>query len=1288
MKGPAQITRTRRAEPGPWRLRPLALGLAVLVAFTTSAQATDLIISEYVEGSGNNKYLELYNGTGAAVNLGDYRLRLYANGSATPTNDVLLSGTLASGGTVVYRNSGATNLPGSLVNGAVSFNGDDAIALYKVSTASLVDIFGRIGNDPGTQWTAGTLSTVDRTLVRNTNICAGVTVNPTGTGPGAFTTLGSEWTGHPQDDVSNLGSHIMICGPTVTFATASSSALENVGTAQTIVLNISPAPTTAGTVTITIGGASTATHGTDYTTAPAAAGGTTITLNVPVGATTRTFNVNLIDDLFNEGDETIQFSLTGTTGGLSIGGSASHTFTILDDDNTTTIEFSTLSVTVLESAAGQAFSISIVGTPPHPTGNITVTITNGPGAGYGAGPAGDYTTAPNGSSGTFTIPLAPFATNVSFTVDPQVDGIAEPTETITFEITGVPAGCVIGPNASATLHIGDMDSPPAVFAPGDLAIVGVNANNPCTGEAGDDEVSFFCFKEITYGTEIIITDNGYERCTPGLWGNTEGTVVMRRTGPAIPAGQVVTFRIKGTYGAGNVTAVAPDAGWTCTSIGVLNTSVNLNAGGDQLFFMQGGVWNSGTNGGHNATYTGTLLYAFSTNPVVPWTATCGSPAGNQRSNLPPGVECFSMSPTLASDFNKYVGPITSASQRDWIIRIENQANWDSYGTCAAYVSSGYNWLTAPIMPIIPGAMTHGLWRGSTSTDWFECKNWDDARVPDPATNVVINQTASRNCLVGVNPGLNPGGTAVCASLLLTTSTTTSRLLSVQDNSTLSVGGLFRIQHTGGATNLVATLLGNATLNAGSVELEGGAPGAMLARLHATGNDCVVNVSGDLTIGPGGFLNLQGTPVTTRTLNLGGDFIHTEGDGQFMENQSTLNLVGGGDQFIVNSTPNEMFGHLRVNKTGGDAYLTAPIQVRNSLDLLQGRLFTTSTELLTLLSNVPVLNVSDASFVHGPVKRFGNTDFTFPVGKGSNYRPASLSGITGTNAVAFTTEYFAEDPYVDVGPLALPTTLHHISHCEYWTIDRSAATPNARVTLSWDTPESCVVTPGALTELRVARWTGTNWDDRGNGGTTGNATAGTVSSAAVETVFSPWTLASVTENNPLPIELLSFTAEPGAGQVDLAWSTASERNNAYFTVERGTDALHFDPLLQVPGAGNSHSLLHYTDVDLAPLEGLSYYRLRQTDLDGTSEVSDAVPVFFRGSGMQSLTVLYGEDAIHLRHGFAAGSTVEVLDLTGRLLLRTTITGTGLFRLPTEELARGIYLIRLRDGIHAESTRVSY
>ncbi|MBK8533367.1 MAG: lamin tail domain-containing protein [Flavobacteriales bacterium] len=66
------------------------------------AQPTDLIISEYIEGSSNNKFIELYNGTAGAINLANYQLRLHANGSVGVTQSVVLSGSLASGATIVY----------------------------------------------------------------------------------------------------------------------------------------------------------------------------------------------------------------------------------------------------------------------------------------------------------------------------------------------------------------------------------------------------------------------------------------------------------------------------------------------------------------------------------------------------------------------------------------------------------------------------------------------------------------------------------------------------------------------------------------------------------------------------------------------------------------------------------------------------------------------------------------------------------------------------------------------------------------------------------------------------------------------------------------------------------------------------------------------------------------------------------------------------------------------------------------------------------------------------------
>jgi hypothetical protein len=171
--------------------------------------ANGLFFSEYVEGSSNNKYIEIYNGTGASVNLSDYRLRWYANGASTATNDVLLSGTLANGSTIVYKNSSAIIYTGATTtNASVTFNGNDAVALFRVSTNSFVDIFGRIGNDPGTSWTgAGGYTTLDKTLRRKSSVTGGITVNPSGTGPTAFTTLTSEWDQFLIDDVSGLGSH-------------------------------------------------------------------------------------------------------------------------------------------------------------------------------------------------------------------------------------------------------------------------------------------------------------------------------------------------------------------------------------------------------------------------------------------------------------------------------------------------------------------------------------------------------------------------------------------------------------------------------------------------------------------------------------------------------------------------------------------------------------------------------------------------------------------------------------------------------------------------------------------------------------------------------------------------------------------------------------------------------------------------------------------------------------------------------------------------------------------------
>ncbi len=1279
-------------------MRTLTLLLAGAMAAVASAQATDLIISEYVEGSSFNKYIEIYNGTGAGINLADYQLKLYANGTTIGANGTpALTGTLAAGAAIVYKHASAVLPVGATANTAVNFNGNDAIALWKISTSSFVDIFGNIGCDPGASWNSGVHSTADQTLVRNANICNGVTTNPPNCAAG-FPTLASQWTTYAMNESSYLGSHIMTCGPTVNFSVASSTALESAGTVA-VNMTISPITTASTTFTIDIGGSSTAAYGggNDYITFPASLSPfTTITVTVGAGVGAASFDVIINDDLATEGDETIDFTLTNATGGTTLGSNLTHQFTITDNDNTPTIEFSTLSITALETAGPQTFDLSITGANPHPGGNVTFTVTtSGASVTYGLAPL-DYTNSAGGGGGPFSRNVGiPTSTLFSFNVDPNVDGLNESTEWITFTINTVPAGFNIGANTSATFYIGDIDSPPATFSPGDLAIVGVNANDgSCGGSVGEDRVSFFCFQEITWGTEIIITDNGYERCNPGEWGNSEGTVVMRRTGPAIPAGQVITFMITGASGSGNIVSMAPDANWSCTSInsptGNPNTAVALNVNGDQLFFMQGGTWASGTSPNNNATYSGTVLYAFSTNPTFPWSANCGS---TQRSNRPPGVECFSMAPTLASDFNKYVGPTTSTTQRDWINRIDDPTNWNSYPDCGQYNSNGYNWLTAPIMPINPGAMTHGLWRGAVNSDWFECKNWDDARIPDPATNVVINTMAARPCEVGMAAGLNPGGTGVCASLLQDFNAATLRNLTVQNNSILSIGGPLTIQNTTGAGVLVTLVKADATLKATSVDIQGLNPGAYRAVLRASELNSLVVVAGDVNIGTGGLLDLEDAGVGG-TLKLTGDFINTEDQTHFQENYSGVVFNGTADQWVTNPGFTENFYGLEMDKPTGDLYLAMPITVSDMLLFGAGRIMSTATELITLNSGGTAVGASNWSHVDGPMRKIGNTDFTYPIGKNNQYRPASLTGYIGSLASAFTAEYFNASPTAALGPSGLDhdATLHHVSGCEYWQIDRNGGgSPNAFVTLSWQDPISCSVTQ--LSDMLVAYRDGPLWTNRGNSATTGNTTAGTVRSGTIQSSFGPptpnyWTLGSLSNENPLPIQLLSFTAQPNGGQVDLEWRTASEQNNDHFTVERSADAVTFTALLQVPGAGNSQSVIDYADVDPSPLDGLSYYRLRQTDIDGTTAVSDAVPVYFSGGHGQPLQVLYGNDGLFLMHDFAPGSTLEVMDLTGRMVGSTGITAKGPVKVPMDGLARGVYLLRMSDGARTESTRVAY
>jgi hypothetical protein len=162
-------------------------------------------------------------------------------------------------------------------------------------------------------------------------------------------------------------------------------------------------------------------------------------------------------------------------------------------------------------------------------------------------------------------------------------------------------------------------------------------------------------------------------------------------------------------------------------------------------------------------------------------------------------------------------------------------------------------------------------------------------------------------------------------------------------------------------------------------------------------------------------------------------------------------------------------------------------------------------------------------------------------------------------------------------------------------------------------------------------------------------------------------------SPLPIELVSFEATPRNDAVELDWTTASERDNDHFTIERSADGVAFTDLQQVGAVGNSTGMQRYTATDIDPMNGVSYYRLRQTDFDGTRSWSPVVAI--RMDPANSLSVFPNPATTSIRiDGDVSGRSLQIHSSAGILVHSTTLEDNHVI-LP--ELASGIYEFRVTD-----------
>ncbi|MCO3056501.1 ExeM/NucH family extracellular endonuclease [Pseudomonas aeruginosa] len=185
----------------PLRNAALLGGLALLGL--PVANAAELIISEYVEGSGNNKALEFYHSGSQVLDLSAYRVEFYFNGASAAGRSIELSGSLAPGRTFVLANGVADPALLALASQRVEgswFNGNDAVLLRR-RDGEVLDSLGQVGVNPGTAWGSGDVQTLDRSLVRKADIRDGDSDPSDAFDPAA------QWLGYPRDTFAHLGQH-------------------------------------------------------------------------------------------------------------------------------------------------------------------------------------------------------------------------------------------------------------------------------------------------------------------------------------------------------------------------------------------------------------------------------------------------------------------------------------------------------------------------------------------------------------------------------------------------------------------------------------------------------------------------------------------------------------------------------------------------------------------------------------------------------------------------------------------------------------------------------------------------------------------------------------------------------------------------------------------------------------------------------------------------------------------------------------------------------------------------
>ncbi len=344
---------------------------------------------------------------------------------------------------------------------------------------------------------------------------------------------------------------------------------------------------------------------------------------------------------------------------------------------------------------------------------------------------------------------------------------------------------------------------------------------------------------------------------------------------------------------------------------------------------------------------------------------------------------------------------------------------------------------------------------------------------------------------------------------------------------------------------------------------------------------------------------------------------------------------------------------------------------------------------------------DSSYVEGLMDHNSAStgELIFPIGSSAKYGPIALTPFNGTTQTYSADYSSAGYGNYTLDPINNTPQIDHVSKVEFWNVVSSELTsPNhdARIKLFWRA-HSRVGTSGVQWDnLLVVHNDGTDWntEDNNASGTYVSGTSinwGSVISPNYAADFSPFTIGTRTSDNPLPVELTSFTGTClDDNLMEIKWSTASELNSKQFIVQRSVDGAIYTNVATIPAAGNSNQPKNYSITDAAVNSNSNYYRLIEVDTDDKQTIYSFI--FVRCSEVNGVHIFYTQPKIVVEINSNTNKQIgfNVYEVSGKLLAQENkqiVRGYNRFDLNFKnKLADGIYIIQMIDGDKVSATKV--